>query len=212
LCVALCTALGAMKSSIRMLRSAAIVLGLPVAQAALTESSIVYLDPSPYALKVHEAERTTLEDTIASLGPNRAKWEAQNVSRLSYVVKQHSDGLLIPDPCSELPIHVEIRGTHLISATYAATGGRCLMGEPVKRGPKHPEGQYLMPNEIFNKAEDAKDQLRCYLPDATIGCLPTALRVTFEEKLGLSIKMEDYSELVSDYYWSLEISRIEVAP
>lgn len=100
----------------------------------------------------------------------------------------------------------------LVSAIYGVSGGDCKKGRPVKRGSKHPEGQYMTPNEFFQKIADATNQLRCYESNRDLSCMPTSLRVRYQQESGLPIKLEDYGALVFDYYWSLEVSDIQSAP
>jgi hypothetical protein len=69
----------------------------------------------------------------------------------------------------------------------------------------------LTPNDLYGRIELAQEQLKCYLGEGEKYCMPTALRVTYDERFGFPIKMEDSGELVMDYYWSLEVTDLEVA-
>jgi len=70
----------------------------------------------------------------------------------------------------------------------------------------------LTPEELFHRVAMGKDALRCYKESGETRCMATTLRVAYDEKSGLPLKIEDYSESVSDYYWSLEVSELKVVP
>jgi hypothetical protein len=99
-----------------------------------------------------------------------------------------------------------------MSAVYESSGGHCKRGAPASR--KSPRGQnrYLTPDQLFQRIAEAEKELRCYKQSPTAACLATALRVTYDEKTGLPLKIEDYSDVVSDYYWSLEVTDMQPVP
>jgi hypothetical protein len=180
-----------------------LLLGAGAAETA--EPVVVYTRP-PSEI----AEQENLEIVLRNLPAQRLKWAAFERKTLSYVVRQKSVGLLVPDSCEGLPIQIKIVSGKLQSAIYAKSGGRCKNGDPAGR--KNPSGEprYLTPDELFQRVAQADEQLNCYKNSR--GCIPTSLYVTYDEKLGMPTKLEDYSRSVSDHYWSLEVSNIQLHP
>jgi hypothetical protein len=157
-------------------------------------------------------EQRQLEEVLRALPVQMKKWRAASNHSLTYVVKQGMVDLLMPDPCESLPIRVTIVRDRLISAVYESSDGPCKRGAPAGR--KSPRGQdrYLTPDQLFQRIAEAEKQLHCYRQSAAAACLATALRVTYDEKTGLPLKIEDYSDVVSDYYWSLEVTDMQPVP
>jgi hypothetical protein len=182
-----------------------LIVGPAIASA--TEPVSVFLK-----LPIEVREQENLEAVVRGLPVQRAKWATFSKSTLTYVVKQKSTGLLVPDPCEGLPIRVTIIKGAFQSAQYESSGGRCHKGQNAGRKSITGERLYLQPRELFQRIAEAKTQLDCYRQAEPRSCLPTTLRVTYDEKLGMPTKLEDYSELVSDYYWSLEITDIRLKP
>ena len=182
-----------------------LVLQPPLASAE--EPVTVYLK-SP----VEIAEQQNLEAVLSNVSFQRSKWNAFANSNVTYVVTQMSVGLVVPDPCEGLPIRVRISRGRLESAHYDSSAGRCRKGQAASRKSPTGENRYFTPDEFFKRIAQAEEQLRCYKLSLPRGCLPTSLHVTYEEKLGIPTKLEDYSENVSDYYWSLEVNDIKVDP
>jgi hypothetical protein len=158
------------------------------------------------------AEQQQLEAVLQTLPFQLEKWRAASSHSVTYVVKQGLVDLLVPDPCEALPIRVTIVRDRLVSAVYESSGGHCKRGAPANR--KSPRGQdrYLTPDQLFQRIAQAERELGCYRQSAPAACLATALRVTYDEKTGLPLKIEDYSDVVSDYYWSLEVTDVRLVP
>jgi hypothetical protein len=173
--------------------------------AGAAEPVVVYTRPP-----AEIAEQENLETVLRDLPAHTLKWAAFKQSTLSYIVKQKFAGLLVPDPCEGLPIQVKIVRGQLQSAVYVKSGGRCKAGNSA--GPTGPsqERLYLTPEDFFWRVAQAEEQLSCY--KKPLGCMPTSLYVTYDEKLGIPIKLEDYSQSVSDHYWSLEVSNLQLQP
>ena len=159
-----------------------------------------------------DAEQQNLEAVIRDLPIQKSKWAAFANSTLTYVVKQGQDGFFIPDPCEFLPIRIKISHGRLQSANYDSSAGHCHRYQPARRKSPSGDRRYFTPNDLFARIAEAKDQLVCYQPSPLPGCIPTSLYVTYDEKLGLPTKLEDYSDDLSDYYWSLEITEIQLSP
>jgi len=157
-------------------------------------------------------EQKNLEAVLEALPAQMAKWRAVSHRSVTYVVKQSLADMLVPDPCEALPIRVVIDRGRLLSATYEASAGNCKKGTPASRKSPRDQHRYLTPDELFHRVAKGKEELRCYKESADVGCLATTLRVTYDEKCGLPLKIEDYSETVSDYYWSLEVTELKVVP
>lgn len=176
---------------------------------AVSATPVLASDPVEVYLKmpIVVAEQKHLEVVLQALPAQVQKWRATSHRSVTYVVKQGLSDLLVPDPCESLPIRVTIVRGRLTSAVYESSGGRCKRGAPASR--KSPRGQerYFTPEQLFHRIAQAEKELRCY---TTADCLATALRVTYDEKTGLPLKIEDYSDAVSDYYWSLEVSDVQV--
>jgi hypothetical protein len=185
----------------------AIVVGAVPTSAFAAEPVTVYTI-SPTLL----AERASLERVINDYPKYKAKWESQRHITLTYTVTQKTVGLITPHDCEELPILVRVVDGRLAKATYATSGGRCRAGENVGRVRARANHQYLTPAEFFERVAEAKKQLKCYLIGGPPACMPTTLRVTYDDRFGFPVKMEDYSEAVADFYWSLEVSDIRVVP
>jgi hypothetical protein len=188
--------------------------GLPSAFLVLIPVLTLAEEPVTVYVKspVEIAEQQNLEAVLRELPLQRSKWTAFSDSNVTYVVTQKSVGLLTPDPCEGLPIRVKISHGRLQSAVYDSSAGHCRKGHAAGR--KSPTGEhlYFTPDEFFQRIGMAQEQLRCYKLSLPRGCLPTSLHVTYEEKLGFPTKLEDYSQNMSDYYWSLEVADIKVAP
>jgi len=157
-------------------------------------------------------QRASFERVLSEYPQYQRKWESQQGVTLTYIVSQRTVGLVSPEACEGLPIRVRVIAGRLARATYAASGGRCQAGQTVGRARARADHLYLTPAEFFGRIAEARKQLKCYSIDHQPGCLPTALRVTYDERFGFPIKMEDYSAGVADYYWSLEVSEIRVVP
>jgi hypothetical protein len=198
--------LGVMASRTTALSFRAALVVIAAASVLAAEPVTVYLKP-PSEI----AEQRNLEAVLRDLPAHKSQWAAFAKATLTYVVRQASEGMLPPDPCEGLPIRVKISRGLLQSAYYESSGGHCRKGQPA--GHTSPTGGrlYLTPDDFFQRIAEAEQQLRCYKQPER-GCLPTSLRVAYDQKLGLPTKLEDYSVLVSDYYWSLEVTEIHLAP
>ncbi len=180
----------------------------------LASTTVIAGDPVEVYLKTptEVAEQQQLEAVLRALPVQLEKWRAASSHSVTYVVKQGLVDLLVPDPCESLPIRVTIVRDRLVSAVYESSGGDCKRGVPANR--KSPRGQdrYLTPDQLFQRIAQAEKELRCYKQPAPAACVATALRVTYDEKTGLPLKIEDYSDVVSDYYWSLEVVDMQLVP
>jgi hypothetical protein len=188
------------RSSLPLMLSAAVAALMSVAASGGEEPV------TAYTMAPSQVEERALLQVLARDYPKyKAIWDARGDKSVTYTVRQHRVELISPSPCTELPIEVTVRHGKLLSATYAASGGTCKKGQNVKHGSSHPEGDYLTPDALFQRVAGAVS----HPPDER---LPTVLRVQFDPTWGLPVKMEDYSEVVSDYYWSLEITSIRALP
>ena len=176
------------------------------------KDELVYLNlgPLPNEARVNKEQKEILEKTIAAMKFQKSKWLNFEGMKISYIVKQETISIGKNDPCGTLPIKVTIKNHHLISAKYAASGGKCKQGQPVSSKQKEIYGLSLTPNDLYSRVELAQEQLKCYSGECTEHSMATALRVTYDERFGFPIKMEDFGELVMDYYWSLEVTDLEV--
>jgi hypothetical protein len=180
----------------------------------VTAPPVIAGDPVEVFLKTptEVAEQQQLEAVLRALPAQVEKWRAASHRSVTYVVKQGLADLLVPDPCESLPIRVTIVRDRLMSAIYESSGGNCKRGAPASH--KSPRGQdrYLTPDQIFQRVAKAEKELRCYNQTATAACIATALRVNYDEKTGLPLKIEDYSDVVPDYFWSLEVTDMRLVP
>jgi len=190
-----------LRSILNRLATLMTVVAMPVLAGDPVE---VYLK-APIAV----AEQRHLEEVLRALPGQVEKWRAGAPRSVTYVVKQGLSDILEPDPCEFLPIRVTIVRDRLASAVYESSGGRCKRGETASG--KSPRGQdrYLTPDQLFQRIAEAEKELQCY---RWAGCHATAIRVSYDEKTGLPLKIEDYSGVVSDYYWSLEVTNMQLAP
>lgn len=158
-------------------------------------------EPTPVLSKspIEISEQQNLEAVLRDLPLQKSKWAAFAHSTLTYVVRQGQDGLLLSDPCESLPIRVKVSHGHLQSAHYNSSGGRCRKGQPAPYKSPTGEHRYFTPEDLFARIAKAKEQLDCYQQSEPRECVPTSLYVTYDPRLGLPIKMEDYSEGFSDY-------------
>jgi hypothetical protein len=158
------------------------------------------------------AEQQQLEAVLRALPFQAEKWRTAPHRSVTYVVKQGLTDLLVSDLCESLPIRVTMIRDRLMSAVYESSGGHCKRGAPASR--KSPGGQdrYFTPDQFFQRVAAAEKELRCYKDSAAAACLATALRVAYDEKTGLPLKIEDYSDVVSDYCWSLEVTDLQLVP
>ncbi|HTU68358.1 MAG TPA: hypothetical protein VMF52_20615 [Steroidobacteraceae bacterium] len=171
-------------------------------------------DPVEVYLKTptEVAEQQQLEAVLRALPAQVEKWRATSHRSVTYVVKQSHADMLVPDPCEGLPIRVTMVRDRLLSAVYESSGGHCKRGAAASSRSPRGQKRYFVPDQLFQRIAQAEKELRCYKQPATTDCLATALRVTYDEKTGLPLKIEDYSDVVSDYYWSLEVTDIQVVP
>lgn len=176
------------------------IAGSLCAGEGMCAEPVYVLTSSPSSI----AERDGLKRTLEEYPAHEALWKSLGSVSLTYTVKQAESGLIMPDPCEGLPIRVRLVHGQLKSALYEASGGKCVAGAPARR-----KGLLLTPSAFFARIEAARRQLACYSSSAAAGCLPTALRVTYDSTLGIPVKMEDYSVEVSDYYWSLTVTNIK---
>jgi len=176
------------------------------------KEELVYLNlgPLPNEARVNKIEKEILEKTITAMKIQKEKWSKFEGMKISYIVKQETVSIGENDPCGTLPIKVILKDRHLISAKYAASGGKCKQGQSIGSKQKEMYWLSLTPTELYNRIGLAQEQLKCYLGEGEKYCMPTALRVTYDERYGFPIKMEDFGELVMDYSWSLEVSNLEV--
>ena len=153
------------------------------------------------------AERDRFARTLEEYPVHEASWNAKQNVTLAYTVRQGTVSLLVADPCEWLPIKVRIVNGQLRSAIYSASGGKCVAGSRATT-----TGLYLTPSALFSLIAASRAKLQCYSAPIETGCLPSALRVTYDGIYDFPIKIEDYSEGVSDYYWHLEITDISRMP
>jgi hypothetical protein len=177
------------------------------------KEELVYLNlgPLPNEARVYKIEKEVLEKTITAMKIQKEKWSKFEGMKISYIVRQETISIGENDPCGTLPIKVILKDRRLISAKYAASGGKCKQGQSIGSKQKEMYWLSLTPNELYSRIELTQEQLKCYLGEGEKYCMPTALRVTYDERFGFPIKMEDSGELVMDYYWSLEVTDLEVA-
>ena len=177
------------------------------------QEELIYLNlgPLPNEARVYKIEKEVLEKTIEAMKIQREKWSNFQSMKISYVVKQEIISITENDQCATLPIKVTLKDRRLISAKYAASGGACKQGQSISSKQKEMYGLYLTPNDLYRRIELAQEQLKCYLGEGEKYCMPTALSVTYDERFGFPIKMKDSGALVMDYYWSLEVTGLEVA-
>ena len=178
----------------------------------MSVTPVIAGDPVEVYLKTptEVAEQRQLETVLRALPAQMEKWRATAHRSVTYVVKQGLSDLLMPDPCEALPIRVTLVQGRLMSAVYEASAGNCRRGEPASRKSPRGHDRYLTPDQLFRRITQADKELQCYKQSGA--CLATALHVTFDEKTGLPLKIEDYSDVVSDHYWSLEVTDMQLVP
>lgn len=186
---------------------AALLMSSAASIFATDEPVTVYLKTP-----IEDAERQQLEAVLRALPSQQAKWREFANRSIEYVIRQGSVGMFEPDPCEHLPIRVKVVHGRLASAVYDSSGGRCKRGQAASR--KSPDGRqrHLLPDELFERIAMNRDELRCYEGSGPEFCLATTLNVIYDEKLGLPTKIEDFSNVVSDHYWSLEVMEIKLGP
>ena len=182
---------------------------------ASEKEEVVYLNFGPTDLdrwntKMLKEEQQVLEKSLHDLPTNKVKWNSVSNSRITYVVRQKFVSIGLQDPCETLPIKVVLKNGKLISAKYTESGGKCLRGHSVKSKFRKESNLYITPSEIFGRVEEAKEQLKCYFPNHEGYCRRSSLKVNYSEKYGLPLSMEDQDFFTVDYFWSLEVSELEV--
>ena len=177
------------------------------------KEELIYLNlgPLPSERRIYDAEMQILNNTLAAMRIQKQKWTQFAGMNISYVVKQETVSATQADPCGTLPIRVILKDRRLSSATYAASGGECKQGQSVSSELKQSYGLFLTPDDLYLRIKLAEEQLKCYLGKGEEHCTPTALSVTYDERFGFPIKMEDHGQPVFDYSWSLEVTDLEVA-
>ena len=179
------------------------------------KEEIVYLNLGPTDLDrwmdgVLKKEQEILEKSLLELPQNKVKWNRVSNSEITYIVTQKFVGVTVQDSCETLPIKVVLKNGHLKSAKYTKSGGKCLQGQSVKSKLRKENSLYITPSEIFGRVEEAKEQLKCYFPNQEYYCHRSSLKVNYSEKYGLPLSMEDQDYFTFDYFWSLEVSELEV--
>jgi hypothetical protein len=200
-----------------MLKLCALILAFFIyAQSyASGKEEIVYLNLGPTDLdrwmdSILKKEQQELEKSLLELPANKVKWNNVSNSKITYIVKQKLVGVIEQDPCETLPIRVILRNGNLISARYTESGGTCSAGQSVKPILLKGKNLYITPKQLFGRIEDAKEQLKCYLKHHAGYCNRSSLKVNYSEQYGLPLHMEDHDYFTSDYFWSLEVSELEV--
>lgn len=182
---------------------------------ASEKEGIVYLNLGPTDLdrwmeSVLKDERKILEKSLFELPSNKIKWSSVSRSQVSYVVTQKFVSIGEQDPCETLPIRVVFKDGKFLSAKYTQSGGKCLRGQSVKPKIWKDSHLYITPSEIFGRVEEAREQLKCYIPNHADYCRRSSLKVSYSEKYGIPLSMEDQDYFTFDYFWSLQVSELEV--
>ena len=131
----------------------------------------------------------------------QAQWLSGHHERVSYTIAQRTYGLSEDDPCNRLPVRLQIRGSTIVKATYAATAdARCKRGSVVD--PRVYEFRLLTPDELFHLVDAAANGD----PVPSNNCL----EARFDESTGLPIKLFRGCTWVSDGGWAARITEIDV--
>jgi hypothetical protein len=156
----------------------------------------VWLTPPSWAEERHRAEADA-QFLAEETARNKSLWISTRTENLTYTLTA-TDGGLIPLRCNGVPIRITIRKGHALSATYQANVQNCARGHSALRN--RDQRPAFTPDEIFQLIEDSSR----VPPD--VECL----KVLFDSKTGLPLKVTGGCPWLSDSSWSIEVSDLSV--
>jgi hypothetical protein len=162
------------------------------------EAVEVWLTPPSWVDARHRAE-TDAQSLVNEAARNKSLWSSMGAPNLTYTLTA-TDGGLISLHCNGVPIRIKILKGRVVSALYQSDSERCRRERNALRTA---DGRpVLTPGGLFHLVEDAL-KVR---PD--VECL----KVRFDEKTGLPLKIEGGCPWLSDSYWSVEVTDLIIDP